>query len=156
MAYRWHPKQAEVDPDNPQAWGTCDRCGFVRNLKDLVWQYSYMGAFQPMNMRILVCPDRCLDELNPQDQAYILPPDPAPIFNARPEPYLLDETSWLVTQDGEIIATEADSPFITAIPNPDSTQGIQDQAAVPLATEDDIIIVTEAGEGNSLDYEPNE
>lgn len=121
MAYRWHPKGAEVDPDNPRAWGTCDRCGFVQNLDKLQWQYAYRGLSMPQNTRLLVCSDRCLDPLNPQDTPIILPPDPLPVFNARPEPYLLDEASWLLTQDGEIITTQDGEYFGTAIPNPSDT-----------------------------------
>jgi len=113
-----------------------------------------MGAFVPMNTRLLVCPP-CTDVLSPQDQAYILPPDPEPIFNARPEPYVLDETSWLSTQDGDVITAEDGESFTPAIPNPDSTDSIADQAAVNLTTEDDVEIVTEAGDGNPLDLEPN-
>lgn len=120
MAYRWKPKNAEVNPDNPRAWGTCDRCGFVHNLDKLQWQYSYLGTFQPQNTRFLVC-DRCLDPLNPQDTPVILPPDPLPIFNARPEPYTLDEASWLLTQDDEVITTQDGDYFGTAIPNPGDT-----------------------------------
>jgi hypothetical protein len=51
---------------------------------------------------------------------YILPPDPVPVFNARPEPYTLDEASWLLTQDGSILTTQDGRPIGTAIPNPDS------------------------------------
>jgi len=154
MAYRWHPKNAEVDPDNPRAWGTCDRCGFVCNLDKLQWQYSYLGTFEPQNTRFLVC-GRCLDPLNAQDTPVILPPDPAPIFNARPEPYILDETSWLATQGGDVITAEDGDQFITPLPNPDNTESIADQAAINLTTEDDEEIVTEAGDGNPLDMEPN-
>ena len=154
MAYRWHPKNAEVDADAPRAWGSCDKCGMIWQLDKLQWQYSYQGAFQPMNTRYLVCPKH-IDPLNPQDQAYILPPDPEPIFNARPEPYVLDETSWLSTQDGDVITAEDGEQFITPIPNPNSTESIQDQASVNIVTEDGIEIVTEDGDGNPLDFEFN-
>lgn len=154
MAYRWHPKNAEVDGESPRAWSTCDRCGFIYNLHKLQWQYSYMGAFQAINTRLLVC-SSCLDPLNPSDQAYILPPDPAPIFNARPEPYTIDETSWLTTQAGDVIATQDGNSLISPIPSPDSTQSVADQASVNLTTEAGAEIVTEAGDGNPLDFEPN-
>lgn len=117
MAYRWHPKNAVVDSDSPRAWGTCSRCGMQWNLDQLQWQYSYQGAFVPMNTYQLVCPKH-LDPLNEQDQAYILPPDPAPIFNARPENYVLDEASWLATQDNDPITTQSDDPITTQIPSP--------------------------------------
>jgi hypothetical protein len=154
MAYRWHPRNAEVDPESPRAWGTCDRCGFVYNLNKLQWQYSYQGAFVPVNTRFLVC-ERCLDPLNEQDQGYILPPDPEPIYNARPEPYTLDEASWLATQDGEPLITQDGEYLTPQVPGPDSTASAADQAAVNLTTEDGLEIVTEAGDGNPLDLEPN-
>lgn len=154
MAYRWHPKNAEVDPESPRAWATCDRCGFVQNHYKLRWQYAYMGSTQPMNTHLLVCPS-CEDQLNPQDTPNILPPDPVPILNARPEPYVLDESSWLGTPEGDTLVTESGETFITPVPNPDSTASIADQAAVNIETEDGIEIVTEAGDGNPLDLEPN-
>ena len=159
MAYRWHPKNAEVDADSPRAWGTCDRCGFQWQLDQLTWQYSYQGAFVPMNTRLLVCPKH-VDPLNEQDQAYILPPDPAPIFNARPENYVLDETSWMTTQDGDIITTQEGDSLITPLPNPSTTavpneNSITEESAVDMVTEDGDVIVTESGDGNPINYEPN-
>lgn len=117
MAYRWHPKNAEVDGDSPRAWGQCARCGMLWNLHNLQFQYAYQGSSMPQNTNQLVCPKH-LDPLNPQDMPYILPPDPVPVFNARPETYTLDETSWLSTQDDDIITTQDGELFITAIPNP--------------------------------------
>lgn len=72
------------------------------------------------NQRRLVC-DPCYDQPNPQDMPYILPPDPMPVFNARPENYTLDEASWLLTQDGEVITTQDGTYIGTAIPNPENT-----------------------------------
>lgn len=89
----------------------------IWQLDALQWQYAYQGSTQPQNTRFLVCPKH-LDPLNSQDTPNILPPDPLPVFNARPEPYALDETSWLSTQDDDVIATEDGDLFVTAIPNP--------------------------------------
>lgn len=134
MAYRWHPKSAEVDPDNPRAWGTCDRCGRIFNLHRLQFQYAYQGSTTPQNTGFLVCDEGCLDPLNAQDTPYILPPDPPPIYNARPENYVLDEESWMGTQDDESITTQDDEPITTAIPNPDgiaATAHLQTSIAAP-------------------------
>lgn len=121
MAYRWRGRFFQVDPENPRAEGICQRCGFRFNLDNLAWQYAYNGSLQPQNLRILVCQrGTCNDPLNPQDTPNILPPDPLPVFNARPEPYVLDETSWMTTQDGDIIAAQNGDLFITPIPNPSS------------------------------------
>lgn len=89
MSFRPHPKMARVDPANPSAWGTCDRCGQIGNLRDFVWDREWAGP-KIINKRFLVC-RRCDTAPNPQLQTIILPPDPDPIFNARPEPYALDE-----------------------------------------------------------------
>lgn len=121
MAYRWRGRFFEVDPDNPSAEGICDACGFRFNLKNMVWQYQFQGSTIPQNTRFLVCGrPSCLDELNAQDMPYILPPDPLPVFNARVENYTLDEASWLLTEDGEVITTEDDTYLGTAIPNPEN------------------------------------
>jgi len=47
-----------------------------------------------------------LDIPNEQFRTLIIPPDPDPLFNARPEPYTIDETDWRVTQDGSIRETQ--------------------------------------------------
>lgn len=117
MAYRWHPKNAEVDADSPRAWGSCDRCGMIWNLDQLQWQYAYQGSMNPQNTRFLVCPKH-LDPLNPQDAPLILPPDPLPVFNARQGAYTLDEESFLATEDDETITTEDEDPITTNVPNP--------------------------------------
>ena len=46
--------RARVDPQNPEAFAVCDRCGFRRNHADLEWQHQYAGN-QLVNRRILVC-----------------------------------------------------------------------------------------------------
>lgn len=117
MVYRWKPRNAIVDAENPAAWGTCDRCGFVWNLNRLTWQYDYQGTPQLQNLRFLVCPP-CYDAPQPQLSPFILPPDPPPIYNARPENYVVDETNWLTTQDNEIIDTQSGEDLIQSLPNP--------------------------------------
>lgn len=117
--YHWLPKLAEVDSENPNAFAMCGRCGFLTNIDKMVWQYSYEGSMSPQNTQILTCGrSGCLDPLNAQDAPIILPPDPLPVFNARPYPYTLEESSWLLTEDGSILTTEAGVAIGTAIPNP--------------------------------------
>lgn len=154
MAYRWRPKNATVDPDNPIAWAACDRCQNIWNINKLAWQFDYRGTAQPQNTRLLCCPT-CLDVPNAQFSPYILPPDPPPVLNARPFPYELSETDWLTTQDDEIITTQDGVLLTPSLPNPASPESIVDEAAVNLTTEDGLEIVTEEGDGNPLDYEPN-
>lgn len=118
MAYRWHPKNAVVDPENPSAWGACDRCGMIYNLSSLQWQFAYQGSSQPQNTRMLVC-EKHLDPLNPQSTPYILPPDPLPVYNARmgaSDAY--GEASYLVTEDESILTTQDGEALLTAVPDP--------------------------------------
>lgn len=71
----------------------------------------------PQSLGLLVCVP-CLDDLNFQQKLLILPPDPQPFFNTRPENYAVDETNWLTTEDGDIIDTQDGEDFITSLPNP--------------------------------------
>lgn len=119
MAWRFHGR-ATVDPANPRAFGFCDRCGFLYNLDDLQWQYQYVGTGL-QNLRILVC-DTCLDVPQPQLQVIILPPDPPPVFNARPEPYALDEIDYLSTQLEETIEAEDGDDIVVDQPSQNFTE----------------------------------
>ena len=84
MAWRPHG-HVKVDARNPRAAGVCDRCGFMYNHGTMTWQFDWAGQ-RLQNLRILVC-QKCLDVPQEQLRAKILPPDPLPIFNARPEPF---------------------------------------------------------------------
>lgn len=89
MAYASQSGRAFTDPNNPRAFGVCDRCAIWYNHHQLRWQFDWAGA-SLINKRILVC-DTCYD--NPQEQlrAIVLPADPTPIINPRVEPYAWDE-----------------------------------------------------------------
>ena len=76
------PKYACVDTTNPEAWAQCDRCSFIRNRSDLIFQYEW-GGNHLYSLGILVCQDRCYDDPQEQFRTIILPPDPPPIINAR-------------------------------------------------------------------------
>jgi hypothetical protein len=89
MSYRPHPRYARVDPDNPQAWGTCDRCGMIGNLRDFVWDRQWAGP-NIINRRYLVHP-HCYNIPNELLRTIVLPMDPEPILNARIEPYASEE-----------------------------------------------------------------
>ncbi len=158
MAKRPHPRRATTNPhDGP--WTTCDRCGFVTSMNKMQFQYDFVGGATPQNLGFLVCPT-CLDGLSFQNMLLILPPDPAPIFNTRPEPYAVDETNWLTSHDGDILSTQDGEEFITSIPSPSQIPAagedpIVEEAAVQITTEDGLIIVTEEGEGNPINISPN-
>lgn len=75
--------RARADRNKPRAWGICDRCGFLYNKQDLRWQYEWFGP-RTQNTNQLVCDD-CLDDLQEQLRTFVLPADPTPIINPRPE-----------------------------------------------------------------------
>lgn len=159
MSRRPHPKYASNDP-HAGPWAVCSDCGFNWSLSSLHWQYDFAGTSVPINKGWLRCP-RCITPVNYQKQLIIIPPDPPPIFNTRPETYTVDETNWLVTDDGTIIATASDQTIITSVPNPDEAappaneSPVVEQAAVQITTEDGTVVVTESGDGNPINFEPN-
>lgn len=80
---------ASIDARDPRALGVCDRCGALYNHHQLRWQYDWRGP-KLQNLRILVC-HSCQDKPQENGQrTIILPADPVPIMNARPEQYVAD------------------------------------------------------------------
>jgi hypothetical protein len=80
----------EVDATRPRARGVCDRCGAIYNHDQLRFQYDWRGP-RLQNLRILVC-ESCQDLFQQNGQRTILiPPDPVPIQNVRPEYYVGDD-----------------------------------------------------------------
>jgi hypothetical protein len=118
MAWRPHGR-ASVDPCNPSAWATCDRCGCNINLRNLHWQSDWRGNAL-VNLRLLVC-DRCLDTPSPWFRSIVLPADPPPIMNARPEAYTIDETDWRVIEDKSAFRVTEDGTA-TRVPENDATE----------------------------------
>ncbi len=80
--------RASVSARSPRALALCDRCQFRYNHDELQWQYQYVGP-KLQNLRILVCKS-CLDVPNEQLRTIILPADPVPIQNPRPEQAALE------------------------------------------------------------------
>lgn len=95
MAYGSIAGKARTSARNPQAHAICDRCGGRYNHVDLQWQFDWAGA-TVQNKRILVCRS-CLDVMQPQLRSLVLPGDPPPIINARPELFATAETSFRST-----------------------------------------------------------
>jgi hypothetical protein len=89
MSFRPKPKNASVDPSNPQAWFTSDRSGFIGNLRNAVWDRQWAGP-SIINRRFLTLPHE-YNVPNELLRTIVLPPDPEPIVNARIENYALDE-----------------------------------------------------------------
>lgn len=86
---RPHPRRAEVDPQKPRAWGTSDRNGHIGNLHKFQWQFEWRGTHL-INTRAYIHEDE-LDIPQRQLGTLIIPPDPIPLINARPENYAIDE-----------------------------------------------------------------
>lgn len=82
MAWVQAHGRVRIDARRPRARGTCDRCGTVYSHSALSWQYQWAGSGL-QNLRILVC-QPCKDIPNAQLRNTILPPDPVPIRNPRP------------------------------------------------------------------------
>ena len=104
MAHRPHPRGTTRNPaDGP--WTACDDCGFLYSQNRMAFQYDFYGGTVPQNSGFLKCPT-CMDDLAYQFKLLILPPDPKPIMNTRPENYFVDETDFRVTQEDEVRVTE--------------------------------------------------
>lgn len=73
----------EVSASRPRALGVCDRCYMRYNHDQLQWQFQWV-ATKLQNIRLLVCRS-CLDVPQEQLRTIIIPPDPIPVINARPE-----------------------------------------------------------------------
>ncbi len=81
--------RATISQTNPRSLGICDMCGFRYNHYQLQWQYQWQGP-KLQNQRFLVCGE-CLDIPQEQLRTIVLPPDPVPILNARPEANVQDD-----------------------------------------------------------------
>lgn len=81
--------RASVNSNAPNAHAICDKCGFRYNHFDLRWQYQWVGP-RIQNMRKLVC-QSCYDTPQQQLRTIVLPMDPVPIMNARPENFVSDD-----------------------------------------------------------------
>ena len=79
-----------VNSNSPRAKAVCDRCGFHFQLSDLRWQFEWSGP-KLQNLRIFVC-ESCLDRPQPNIRRFVIPPDPVPVYNPRPERYVLDDS----------------------------------------------------------------
>lgn len=108
----YQPKgHARVRASRPDAFGICDICGFQYQLKDLRWVFQWSG-FNLKNLGQLACPE-CWDKPQPQLRAIVIPPDPVPVLNPRPEFYSSEVPSYRTTESGAIRSTEAGEPRVT-------------------------------------------
>lgn len=111
MSGPWHPTgRGRVSSRSPSALGICDFCGFTYNRADLVWQYQWSGV-KLQNLRFLVCQRTCKDIPQIQLKTIVIPPDPLPVWNPRPEQYNATIPNYIATESsnfsGQDLITEA-------------------------------------------------
>lgn len=119
MAWRFHSR-AYASATKPEAWGQCDRCNRTYLHKNLTFQKKWQGI-QLANLFVLVCWE-CYDKPQENIRTLIIPPDPVPIMNARPEQYDQEVPSFLMTEERQALLTEDGRAIlweITDTPNPD-------------------------------------
>lgn len=114
------------------------------SITDLKWQLFYAGP-NLQNKRLLVC-RQCLDVPNAQFMPRILPADPLPTLNARPEPFDYDNNSWISTQDDQVVTSQDGELFVTDTDVPFgwvTNAAIVDEDGISLVTENDFVITTQ-------------
>lgn len=105
----WHPSgRARVSASRPQALAICQRCQFTYNLVDLRPVVQWAGV-KLQSYDILVCRS-CWDVPQENIRVIIIPPDPVPVLNPRPERYTTLVPSFIATESttfaGDDITTE--------------------------------------------------
>ena len=113
--------RASISARSPRALGVCDRCGFLYNLNQLKWQHEWSGV-KLQNLRLLVCAG-CLDVPQEQLRAIVLPPDPVPVMNPRPEAYDVEVPSFMGTNASSFSVSSAN--LVTASSSADLTMMIR-------------------------------
>lgn len=77
---------AQISANSPRALAVCDRCGKLTNRDRLQTQWDWQFGPRLRDLRIWVC-DGCYDVPQISGRTIVLPPDPVPIQNPRPEDY---------------------------------------------------------------------
>ncbi len=83
MAYADRAGRARVDARNPRGFAVCDGCGEWYNRMNLMAQYDWAGDAM-IDLGYRYC-RRCLSKPQEQLRTVILPLDPVPIDDPRPE-----------------------------------------------------------------------
>jgi len=93
MAWASKAGHATTDPSAPEAFGICDRCGFTYNLaRDLPWQFDFRGP-RLANLRLRICRP-CQDTPWEFYKPIVVPPDPLPVLNPRPQQTNTGSNGW--------------------------------------------------------------
>ena len=132
MAYASLSGRARTNARAPQAHAICDRCGFRYNWVDLQWQYEWRGPVI-QNIRILVCKP-CLDVPQENVRSIVVPADPVPIINARPQDFVDAES------DFRAVSLQVVLDPITGLPQPQNdlrvTEDCQNRVIQPFGQND--------------------
>lgn len=124
MSGPYHPTgRAKVSSRSPSAQAVCDRCGFTYQRNKLKAQQQWAGMML-QTYNILVC-QRCWDVPQIQLKTIIIPADPSPVLNPRPEQYTVEVPSYMSTITGLNFITDTGLNLIMEIevtpsPNPDN------------------------------------
>lgn len=153
--------RARVDPSAPEAFGVCDQCGVWYQRRDLGKQYEFNGRGTYWT-GYLVCPT-CLDKPQPQLLTPILPPDPRPVIQPRPErptsSFIAPRFSLfeLALNPGDPATVLAQVAALSGVATPTfATQ--PDQASVPITTpqQQQNIIALNGSRAWLVVYNPND
>lgn len=114
MTGPWHPTgRARVSARSPEAHSVCDSCGFRYLRKQLRPRQQWAGLkLQTFNS--LVC-KRCWDIPQIQLRTIIIPPDPVPVRNPRPEQFTVEVPSYMSTEGGDHFVTEGGINIVNMI-----------------------------------------
>lgn len=135
MSYASKLGRARINARSPQAAGVCDRCGFVVNFVDLIWQYEWRGPSLE-NIRILVCRN-CLDVPQENVRAIVVPADPMPIINARVQDYVSAATDYHTISAPQVVdpTTGIPIPPSTTLVTQDGQNMVEQPIGVPTGLE---------------------
>lgn len=128
MSYASKQGRARISSKSPQAAAVCDRCGGVYNHVDLQWQFDWAGAGM-INKRILVC-WHCNDTAQQQLRSIVLPPDPVPVMNPRPQDFINASTDFRTTSGQNTVNAKTGIP----VPGGDLRVTQDDKYRVPQQT----------------------
>lgn len=128
MSYASRSGRARTSARNPQAHAICDRCGGRFNHVDLSWQFDWAGAGL-INKRILVC-GPCSDKPQQQLRSIVLPADPTPVMNPRPQDFVNASTDYRTTSGQNTVNARTGIP----VPGGDIRITQDSQTRVPQQT----------------------
>ena len=107
----------DIDVKSPRSVAVCDGCGMWTMHAHSVEKMEDRGGSVPVGTNLYVC-GVCDDVPNPYYSKLVLPPDPVPIKNPRPENYALNPEPML------FIVADYNTPIITGVnPQNDTNEG---------------------------------